>query len=65
MNFSKNWWTIVNEHQIIRDTVGYDGIKEIDTVDMPQVMDFLQIVWNYTKMYSILKDEKLFKINIF
>lgn len=59
MNFSKNWWTIVNEHQIIRDTVGYDGIKEIDTVDMSQVMDFLQIVWNYTKMYSILKDEKI------
>jgi hypothetical protein len=60
MNFSKdNWWTITNEHQIIRDTIGYDGIKEIDPIDMPQVMDFLQIVWNYTKMHKILKDEKI------
>lgn len=55
----KNWWPIVNEHTVIRETVGYDGIKEIDPIDMPVVLDFLQIVWNYTKMHKILKDEKI------
>jgi hypothetical protein len=40
----KNWWLIVNEHTVIRETVGYDVVEEMDLIDMPVVLDFLQIV---------------------
>ena len=41
---------IIQEHELIRDTVGYDVISKIETVDIPIVLSFLQIVVNYIKM---------------
>lgn len=56
---SHTWWTVVNEHQLIRELVDYDLIEKIDPNDIPQVLDFLQVIWNYKKMYEILKEESL------
>jgi hypothetical protein len=39
---------------IIRDTVGYDAISKVEIEDLPTVMEFLTIVWNYKKMTNIL-----------
>ncbi len=44
------WWEVIEEHDIIRETVGYDMISEIDVVDLPEVLHFLKICHNYTKM---------------
>jgi len=44
---------IIDEHMVIRETIGYDGIKDIELYDLPQVIKFLQIVWNYQKMCKI------------
>lgn len=44
----------IDEHTVIRETVGYDAIKGIEVYDLPQVIDFLQIVWNYQKMSNML-----------
>ena len=44
------WWEIIEEHEIIRETVGYDFIAEVDVIDLSQVIDFLRICNNYTKM---------------
>jgi len=45
----------INEHMVIRDTIGYDAIKDIGLHDLPQVIRFLQIVWNYQKICKIIK----------
>jgi hypothetical protein len=47
---------IIDQHMIVRDTIGYDGIKNIEVYDLPQVIEFLTIVWNYTKMSNIMKE---------
>ena len=47
---------IMDQHIVIRETVGYEGIKNIEVYDLPQVIDFLQIVYNYNKMQNILKE---------
>ena len=44
---------IIEEHIIIRETIGYDALKEIDVQDIPQVLSFLKIVHNYIKMNKI------------
>lgn len=44
---------IIKEHMIIRETIGYDAIKDVKLHDLPQVIKFLQIVWNYQKMCKI------------
>jgi len=44
---------IIDEHIIIRETIGYDGIKDIDVVDLPEVLKFLKIVYNYNKMVKL------------
>ena len=40
----------------IRDTVGYDFIKNIELDDLPQVIQFLKVIWHYTKMQNILNN---------
>ena len=51
---------IVDEHTLIRDTVGYEMISKIDDVfDIPEVLKFLKIVDNYNKMTEALKKEEL------
>ena len=50
---------IVDEHTLIRDTVGYEMISKIDDVfDIPEVLKFLKIVDNYNKMTEALKKEE-------
>lgn len=44
---------IIDEHTIIKETIGYDAIKDIKVHDLPEVIKFLQIVWNYQKMCKI------------
>lgn len=51
-------WEIALEHQLIRETVGYDVISKIDILDLPVVMNFLQIVKNYTKINSLLNEKR-------
>ena len=48
---------IIDEHIYIRETVGYDLIKDIEVYDIPNVIKFLKIVWNYQKMSNILNKE--------
>jgi hypothetical protein len=45
---------LIEEHLIIRETIGYDLIKEADPCDLPEVLKFLKIVNNYQKMNLIL-----------
>lgn len=44
---------IIDEHIIIRETIGYDKLNEIDVIDIPEVLNFLKIVHNYMKMNEI------------
>jgi hypothetical protein len=47
---------VIDEHQIIRETVGYDLIKEVELHDLPQVLGFLKIAYNYQKMNHLIKE---------
>jgi hypothetical protein len=42
-----NELVIIDEHLIIRETVGYDFIKDISIEDLPSVLRFLKMVYNY------------------
>lgn len=44
---------IIDEHIIIRETIGYDGIKDVDVSDLPEVLNFLKIIHNYNKMIKL------------
>ena len=44
---------LIDEHQIIRETVGYEFLNDVELCDIPEVMKFLKIVWNYKKIKSI------------
>jgi hypothetical protein len=44
---------LIEEHDIIRETVGYDVISKVDLVDLPAVMEFLNIVNNYNRMKRV------------
>lgn len=48
---------IIDEHIVIRETVGYDGIKDVDLVDLPEVFKFLKIVHNYVKIKKISEEK--------
>ena len=48
----------IDEHMIIRETIGYDVISEFEIHDLPVVLDFLKVVWNYRKMCEIEKKLK-------
>jgi hypothetical protein len=47
---------LIDEHIIIRETVGYEFLNDVELVDIPEVMKFLKIVYNYKKLKAI--DEK-------
>lgn len=47
----------IDEHLYIRETVGYDIIKEVPLEDLPTVISFLKIVYNYNRMNEKLKEE--------
>lgn len=48
---------LIDEHLIIRDTVGYEGIKDVDIIDIPEVMRFLRIVYNYQRMQRVIEKD--------
>lgn len=48
-----NWWDIIDEHMVIRETCGYDVLKDVEVIDMPNVIKFLKICYNYTNMKNI------------
>jgi hypothetical protein len=44
---------LIDEHIIIRETVGYDFLSDVELVDIPELMKFLKIVYNYKKLKTI------------
>lgn len=44
---------LIDEHQIIRETVGYEFLNDVELCDIPEVMKFLKIVYNYKKIKLI------------
>lgn len=50
---------LINEHQVIRETVGYDFLKDIELHDVPEVIQFLKVVYNYKKMNQLNKQDKM------
>jgi hypothetical protein len=47
----------IDEHEIIRETVGYTFLKNVDLCDIPEVMKFLKIIYNYKKINNINKQD--------
>ncbi len=46
----------IDEHLYIRETVGYDVIKEVPLEDMPTIINFLKIVYNYNRMKNKIEE---------
>ena len=44
---------IIDHHQIIRETVGYEVLNQVPIEDMPKVMEFLKIVYNHNRMKRV------------
>lgn len=44
---------LIEEHLIIRNTVGYEFLNKVPVVDIPAVMDFLKIINNYNRLKRI------------
>ena len=44
---------LIDEHLIIRETVGYEFLNKVAIEDIPEVLKFLKVVFNYTKMNNI------------
>jgi len=49
---------IIDEHLIIRETVGYEVLNQVPIEDMPKVIEFLKIVYNYNRMKRVVKEEE-------
>ena len=48
----KDYETILH-HEIIRNTVGYDFISDLDLFDLLAVINFLEITLDYSKLDNI------------
>lgn len=46
---------LIDEHEIIRETVGYEFLNNVELVDIPEIMGFLKIVYNYKKINNLTK----------
>jgi len=55
---------LIEERDIIRETVGYDVISKVDLIDLPAVMEFLNIVNNYNRMKRVEDKYKGYGISI-
>lgn len=44
---------LIDEHIIIRETVGYEFLNKVEIEDIPELMKFLKIVYNYKRMNNI------------
>jgi len=49
----------IEEHIVIRETVGYERLNDFDVIDIPEVLKFLKIVHNYIKMKEILRQDEI------
>ena len=49
-----NTLDLIEEHIIIRETVGYEVLSDIEIEDVPEVMKFLKIVYNYRRMSNLI-----------
>lgn len=49
---------IIDHHFVIRETVGYEFINKIEIHDLPEVIQFLTVVYNYNRMKDRLKHLK-------
>jgi hypothetical protein len=49
---------IIDEHSIIRETVGYEVLNQVPIEDMPKVMEFLKVVYNYNRMKRVVKEDE-------
>ena len=43
-------YEIIEQHELIRETIGYKFISKVNPLDIPGVLKFLRIVVNYKKM---------------
>ena len=46
---------LIDEHLIIRETVGYGFLNKVAIEDIPEVLKFLKLVFNYTKIKQLDK----------
>jgi len=46
---------LIDEHELIRETVGYEFLNNVELVDIPEIMGFLKIVYNYKKINNLTK----------
>ena len=46
---------LIDEHLIIRETVGYEFLNNVELVDIPEIIGFLKIVYNYKKINNLTK----------
>lgn len=46
---------LIDEHEVIRETVGYEFLNNVELVDIPEIMGFLKIVYNYKKINNLTK----------
>jgi hypothetical protein len=56
-----NPFEIIDEHCIIRETIGYDGIKDVELYDLPAVLQFLKVVYNYQKIKRIENEKNILR----
>lgn len=53
--------TTIEQHETIRNTIGYNLLSQIDLVDLPVVIDFLTVVNNYNNLKRIENERKNFR----
>jgi hypothetical protein len=41
---------VIDHHQIIRETVGYEVLNQFPLEDMPRIMEFLKVIYNHQRM---------------
>ena len=49
---------IIDHHQIIRETVGYEVLKEFPLEDMPRIIEFLKVIYNHQRMNRVDQGER-------
>lgn len=53
IKFDMNNIQLIEHHEIINSTVGYDLFSKINPIDIPSVSVFLKIIYNYKQMKGI------------
>ena len=48
-----NTLDLIEEHIIVRETVGYEVLNNIEIEDIPEVIKFLKIIYNYKRMSNL------------